>query len=263
MKYKIMSIYRSSRSIQTAQSQLNFMRFAEAHTYIALVIATVQYSEGTVTKKTKWPMTRDEFDSYLAKSKDAILKYCEEHEGDPQTSVAGPTGLMTAQNVEVGPSFDGTRSPSLAERMNSYISAYDGITVIASLVFSFAVSLAAGQSKEDSFTYQSTMCLFHVLITLCIGCLLHCVLVFSLINYNANRFIGSGIVEKSASFVEKTFNYRNHARISFCGGLFFFVAALCVLFFDGLPIWLAIVNTVIMLVFVCVVVVSSKNISAR
>lgn len=249
-----------SSSINRTQPELDFVRFARrdaAAGYISLVIATVQYSEGTVTKQTKWPMTRRQFGSKLKESKGNIVKYCQEHELINVDAVAGQTSSSPA----VARSFDESQTLSLAERMNSYLSAYDGITVIASLVFSFAVSLAAGQSKEDNFAYQSTMCLFHIVISLCIGSLLHCIVVFSLINYNTNRLIGTGIIEQSADFVEKTYIYRTHARRSFCVGLFLFVAALCVLFFDGLPIWLAVVNTVILIFFVCFVAASSRNIS--
>eukprot|EP01084_Bolivina_argentea_P239748 402897_1 len=152
-----------------------------------------------------------------------------------------------------------TRSLPLAGRVSAYVSAYDTLIVTASLVFSFAVSLAAENASEENFESVFQMYLFNILIIMCIVCGLHSISILSLVNYNANRYLGSGLTDNAADFIESTYQYRNHGRISFTLCLILFILSLCVLFFEGLPTSLAVINTTIAVLGILVVLISLKK----
>ena len=150
---------------------------------------------------------------------------------------------------------------SLGERLTHFVSAYDTIVLTSTLVFSFAVSLAAEYSSKEFFDNDTLygnarMYAFHSAISLCIGCSLHCIVILSLINYQINRNIGKGVSDFAADYLENTYKYRQHARISFGASLTLFVGSLCVLYWNGLPTILAISNTVILLIFLLIISIS-------
>ena len=231
---------------------------------IAKFISDVQAKNSIVTESTKWPMDHDAFCKYLKQSEKLIKKQAAIPDNEAGQT---PQATMDANNEEeqtntaiLRPAAK-SNSLSLAERVSAYVDAYDTITVTASLVFSFGVSLAAGYSSEAQFTDKVRMSIFHIFISICIAASLHCIAILSMINYKTNRHLGSGLTDKGADFIELTYKYRNHARISFCISLVLFVLSLCVLYFDGLPTWLASVNTAILSITIIFVGIALRNIS--
>ena len=149
----------------------------------------------------------------------------------------------------------------LAERLGHFVSAYDIITLTSTLVLSFAVLLAALYSSEELFHTSDIfghvrMYCFHIAISSCIGCSLHCIVILSLINYQINRNIGHAKSNLAADYLENTYKYRQQARSSFGGSLILFVSSLCVLFWNGLPSVLAIINTMIVGIFIIIIATS-------
>eukprot|EP01083_Nonionella_stella_P101812 289022_1 len=205
---------------------------------IAEFIWQVQQTNGIVTENTRWPMDLKAFRKCLETSQKALIK----------AAAAGQTDTAMFHPAVK------SKSLPLAERVSAYVSAYDTITVTASLVFSFGVSLAAEYSSEEQFENAVRMYIFHIFISSCIASALHCIAILTLINYRTNRHLGSGLTDKGADFIELTYKYRNHARLSFCLSLLLFVLSLCVLYFDGLPTVLAVINTTILTITTGIVV---------
>ena len=157
---------------------------------------------------------------------------------------------------------------SLAQRLGNFVSAYDTIILTSTLVFSFAVSLAAEYSSEELFDASNLsgnirMYLFHCAIALCIGCSLHCIVILSLISYHINRSIGNAASNSAADYLENTYQYRQHARISFGTSLILFVGSLCVLYWNGLPSILASITSGIVGIFIIIIATSVNRMSAK
>ena len=142
----------------------------------------------------------------------------------------------------------------IQERLAAHITAYDAIITTASLILPFSVSLASTKASAESFHSQMTMYIFHIMISICIGAALHCILIFSFIKYGAYRYFKFS--DYAAKFIEASFVYRQDARKSFGVCTIFFVSSLCVLYFDGLPVQLAIMSTSILAATIVVVAMS-------
>lgn len=148
---------------------------------------------------------------------------------------------------------------SLSERLGNFIAAYDTISFTTSFVFTFAVSMASDHSVKNEFRNQNYMFVFHILLTLCIGCALYTLLILSWINYNANRHLGYGVANKSAHYLEETYYIRSLARKSFVVSLITFVLALAALYIDGLPIILASIQSIILIIAIVAVLISINH----
>eukprot|EP01083_Nonionella_stella_P054271 143326_1 len=142
------------------------------------------------------------------------------------------------------------------DRLDSFIAAYGTISLSATLVFTFGVTLASTFMNEDSFHSDLVMNLFHILITISIGCSLYSLSITTNITYRMNRLLGLGLVDETQKYMGQTFKYRRYSRLTFAVSLVAFVLSLTVLYYDAFPIGLASFNSVVMVITIVVASIS-------
>ena len=192
----------------------------------------------------KYPMNLKEFDHFII----TLLKH------DKQWKNIGLAALATKCNAE--PQIR-TKGLSKVQSMTNQIQAYNTIAVSSMFVFTYGISIASFKVNEV-FRKEAVLYLFHILITISIGCSFHALFNVTFITYNVYRFIGIGLIDAAETYLSNSYKNRRNARICFLISIVTFVLSLAVLYYDKLPIGIGLFNT-IFLTFAIVMTILSLN----
>merc|ERR1712228_692377 len=142
------------------------------------------------------------------------------------------------------------------ELLTNYLNAYETITISSALVFTAGVTLASQYLSEDNFQQDTIVIIFgepvlifeyifHTLISVSIMFSLYGMVVTSWIVYNIYHALAKDNVELAYRFLGSTHGKRERVRMTFVSGLVFFALSVTALYFEGLPVFVAVINAMI------------------
>ena len=142
---------------------------------------------------------------------------------------------------------------AVLETLVANVRQYDNVLTITALVFAFSADLAARFAKNNSFSSDKYMYLFHLWITICIGTSLYTLLTIVYFIYQIYRYIGSNNLFYATKYYQYTSVIRDkYVKLSFIICIVSLIFSLFVLFFDGLTTQLSYIESFIMLCFVLI-----------
>lgn len=133
------------------------------------------------------------------------------------------------------------------------VSSYEVIVLSSSLIFTCSVSLASTFSDEEYFSSNVLMYLFNIFVSASIGTSFYSTAIMSLTTFNVHRELGYLDKDAASKYLLEGAQYRYYAKICFVFCFCFFIISLCMLFWQRLPVILAILDSFILIVFMVLV----------